>query len=1024
MKEKRIASILYADISGFTALSQKLNAEKLADAISETFNLIDSVINTYSGTIIRHEGDRVMAIFGYPRSTGNDSYYALSAALKLREVIKNSPHRLGIHIGVGTGEVMIVDNEVFGSVIDETSTLEENAEENEILTNENIYRMNKDKFVWEVIDSRIRLLGQSNLPARYQKPLLGRENELQTLHKFLESGANVMAVSGMRGIGKTHLIYEGLKKIDPETKFEIYEAVFLSNNILIPYSVFVDLLRQIVPNFQLEQFLDLSDESYRLKIFGQITEVFAKQANISPIVIILQNLESIDADSLEFLKYFVNNLPENIRLFLEIDSARHEIIEQLNDIKEIKEISVLPLDQKTMKVIVQSFLSDLDIDDDLIENCCEFSQGNPLHAEELCRIIRNTPNVGERLKGILTSYRLRELASGIIDDIPSKFRDGFFYISILGDGIDRTVLQHFIPDIQPLFSWAQERGILYEAGQKYWFKSPLLQNELYSRLTKDKRREIHLSIAQTFEASLAIPENFGTISHHYEQAGVKQKTLEFMLKWAGYLKSMHNTSRAAEAYHRAYELVDNEDTERKFRIVSELVNLYNRMGKRELEAKMIEEMERLAIEHKNDEWFCKSETAKGMYFKVLGDYGKAKDIFEQLSNKFNTCEVFEQLGIIYYELGEFSKAILVLNKGLDMARSENNQSSVAAFFRHLGLVYWKKGDKELAFMNYQKAKAIYEILHNDVAIASIYANMAGVYFYLSKFTSAAELYKKALEMAEKIEDRIFQAQMLSNLGSIYLTLGEYERAVVYFQKALALDKQIMNRKGEAVRYNNIGNIYAEVGDFEEALNYFRQALEIDEKIGNKTGNIIRLGNIASCLMQMEKETEAEIFLQKAVSMSESMQLKDYLAYYYSEYGVYLSRSNRLSLAQNYLEKALALSAQGNNPSYEISALSNLAIVFLKANDLPRAMKYSAQAISRLSDIETIEGNRAQIYYNHYQVLSANQNIKDARKYLELAYLDIMGHAKKIAEREFRIKYLNKKFNKLIIEEWERRKQQN
>ncbi len=1024
MKEKRIVSILYADIAGFTTLSQKLGAEELAEVINEIFNLIDCVLNNYSGTIIRHEGDRVMAIFGFPCSTGNDSYYALCAALKIKEMFKNSPYGLGIHIGVGSGDVMIVDNELFGPVIQETSRLEEIAGEDEILVSESTYKMNQDKFVWEISDSRIKLLDQNKLPVRYRKPLLGRKTELETLINFLKSGINIIAISGIKGTGKTHFIYEGLRKTGLERESEIYEATFFSNNLLIPYSIFIDLAKQIIPNFQLEQYVELSDESYRLKIFGQITEVFYKQAKIKPIIIVLQNFGSIDSDSLEFLKYFINNLSENIKLFLELDTDSREMLDQLKDIKEIKEICLSGLDQNTVKKIICSFLSGLNIDDKLVEDLCEFSQGNPLHAEELCRLIRNTPDVVEKLKGVLTSYRFRELASGIIDDIPSEFKDNFFYISILGNGCDKAVLQHFVPNIDSFLNWAQERGILYEEGQKCWFKSPILQNELCARLTRDRRLEIHLRIAETLESSFAIPENFGTIAYHYEQAGSKQKSLNFTLKWAEYLKSMHSTSRAVETYYHAYELVGNEDVEKKFKIVSELVNLYNLMGKREMEAKMIDEMERLARDYRNEEWLCWSKISRAVYFKALGEYRKAKEIIEGISNRLESCKILELLGLVYYELGELNRAVLVFNKGISRARFEKDQSFEALFLQHLGLVYWKKGDKELALMNYQKAKAIYESLHNDMDIASVYANIASVYFYLNKFTNAAELYKKALDVAERIEDQLFQAQLSSNLGSIYFTMGEYEKALEYFQKALVIDKQIMNRKGEAVRYNNIANIYAEIGDYEKALKYFKQALKIDKRIENKSGIIIRYGNIAGCMFQMGKMGEAVEFLQRAISMSEEMQLKEYLAYYYNEYGAYLFHSNRLSLAQNYMEKALELSIKVNNPSYEINALSNLALVFLKKMDLPRALKYSTQAINQLSNIKTIEGNKTQIYYNHYKVLLANQNAQDAEKYLEMSYREIMERAEKIVKKGFRIKYLNKEFNNSVVEEWKKKRKQN
>jgi tetratricopeptide (TPR) repeat protein len=140
VREKRLATILYADLTGFTELTSKLGPERIAEFVNECFRTLDSIIHIHDGTVLRHEGDRVMAIFGFPKSHGYDSYSAVLSGLRILEATKEITQSMGTHLGIATGEVICEDGNVYGPVIDTASLLEEKADLNrlaEIVNQEN-----------------------------------------------------------------------------------------------------------------------------------------------------------------------------------------------------------------------------------------------------------------------------------------------------------------------------------------------------------------------------------------------------------------------------------------------------------------------------------------------------------------------------------------------------------------------------------------------------------------------------------------------------------------------------------------------------------------------------------------------------------------------------------------------------------------------------------------------------------------------------------------------------------------------
>ena len=109
--QRRQVTIFFADLSGYTELSEALDAEDLHTLVGRVLDAIDRLVESHGGTVHRHVGDEVMALFGAPVAYGEDPLRALRTALATHRVMVDLSAELGrdlaVHIGIASGEVVV-----------------------------------------------------------------------------------------------------------------------------------------------------------------------------------------------------------------------------------------------------------------------------------------------------------------------------------------------------------------------------------------------------------------------------------------------------------------------------------------------------------------------------------------------------------------------------------------------------------------------------------------------------------------------------------------------------------------------------------------------------------------------------------------------------------------------------------------------------------------------------------------------------------------------------------------------------
>lgn len=297
--ERKIVTIVFADISGFTALSEKMDPEDVRTIMNGCFEFLVPVVKKYEGTIDKFIGDEIMALFGAPAAHENDPERALRVALEMMDALAafNLKHgtSLGLHIGINTGPVIAGkigahdrgDYSVLGDAVNLAARLEDASSSGEIFVGLNTYRQTKRLFDFEKIPPLnlkgkeapvevYRLLGFKAVPesARgiegLRAPLIGRGSELEEIRSALtalKSGRGcILAITGEAGLGKSRLIAEAQALSSPDISWSVGRA--LPYTAGMSYWVARDLLYSLLnvkaddPPFQIDEVLqrELQDE--------------------------------------------------------------------------------------------------------------------------------------------------------------------------------------------------------------------------------------------------------------------------------------------------------------------------------------------------------------------------------------------------------------------------------------------------------------------------------------------------------------------------------------------------------------------------------------------------------------------------------------------------------------------------------------------------------------------------------------------------------------------------------------------
>ncbi|MDP9269745.1 MAG: AAA family ATPase, partial [Chloroflexota bacterium] len=441
---RKTVTVVFADVTGSTALGERLDPESLRNLMSRYFDAARRVMERHGGTVEKFIGDAVMAVFGIPALHEDDALRAVRAAAELRdavatlsvELVQERGVEFAVRIGVNTGEVVVGDpgssqTLVTGDPVNVAARLEQAAKPGEILLGAPTHQLVRDAVTVEPV-AAMRLKGKTDaVPAlrlvsvdaqaagharRLDAPLIGRQRELTLLAQAFEraieeNAAHLFTLLGPPGVGKSRLVGEFLAQ--QRDRVTIYEGRCLPYGDGITYWPMREVVRRAAEitdgdtseaaTAKIRGLVSENERADRIteqiagaiglgEVAGTPEEVawaFRKlmeaRATRSPLILVIDDIQWAEPTFLDLLEHIADR-SRAAPIFL-LCLARADLL----DLRpswgggKLNATAILlePLSADQSRQLVDALLGHAGIGSELADRVATAAEGNPLFVEEL-----------------------------------------------------------------------------------------------------------------------------------------------------------------------------------------------------------------------------------------------------------------------------------------------------------------------------------------------------------------------------------------------------------------------------------------------------------------------------------------------------------------------------------------------------------------------------------------------------------------------------------------------------------------
>ncbi|MEO0095574.1 MAG: tetratricopeptide repeat protein, partial [candidate division WOR-3 bacterium] len=876
-EERRLITLLFADLSGFTALSSQLDPEDVQEVANTTFEILNKPIIEQGGLIHKYEGDLVIALFGLPIAHEDDPERAIKAGFKMMELIPEVNDKLskklkkktdlGLHIGINSGIVVAgeVGSEdkkewtVMGDVVNLTSRLKDIAKRSEIIVSEPVFRASRYLFDYEVlppvpvkgIERPIRIFRPLKIkekpdPKRGIKglysPLVGRDKELKILKEkigeFQKDKGGAIFILGEPGLGKTRL-YEELKKDFISLPIYLFESRCSLYDENLSYSTILQILKEI---FGISEDTTASIEQ---KIISKTKELFPDDyKDLAPYMYQLfsvniteefkKKIEYLDPQSLKrqiFLAVrrllFEMAKKQPLILVVEdyhwIDSSSLELFEFIftnwENEQQLLLIGISRVEKEKECWQVKERLKDK-LGEKFFEIALE-----PLDYESSARLANNLLNIlgipedfKDRIlkKAEGNPFYLEEIIRALIDTGCLKLDAGIWRLSSdLSDiEIPDTVQSLIISRMDKLKPELKQILQIASVIGRFFYRR-ILQ---YVSNVDDLLLTLQLATLEEFEY-IKESKTENEISYLFRHPLLQEVIYNNILKKKR--KELHNS--VAECIEKLFAERINDFCD----LLSQQFYLAENWEKA------------LTYSIKS------AEKAKRLYLnkQAIELYERAEECAEMINNTVKKIYCIKEKTEILNLIGETKSALDEIGKAIELSRNIMDKKSEADCLIAISDIYANLSRYEDMLDSASKALSIYKTINDKRGEAESLNNMGYAYEHFGEYNKALEYYNKSLKIQEKIDNRDGQALSLNNIGNIYEYFGEYDKALSFLVKSLNIRDEMRHLAGQATSLNNIGAVYDDLGEYAKALEYYKKSLKIQKEINDMDGKGTSLNNI-------------------------------------------------------------------------------------------------------------------------------------------------------------------------------------
>ncbi len=331
---------------------------------------------------------------------------------------------------------------------------------------------------------------------------------------------------------------------------------------------------------------------------------------------------------------------------------------------------------------------------------------------------------------------------------------------------------------------------------------------------------------------------------------------------------------------------------------------------------------------------------------------------------------------------DLKKAVEKFEEALAIYLKVGDAKNAGRVYNSLGLVYknWGQYDKAIEF--YDKALAMSKQGPDPKVEGWVLNNLGEIQRETSQYAKAIEFYEKSLAITRKIGDVQTEGRTLNNLGLVYKNLGQYDKAIEFYDKALAINRKVSDTKMEGRTLNNLGEVRREMGQYAKAVQFYQKSLAISKKVGDVQMQGRTLNNLGLVYKSWGQYAKAVEFYEKSLAIAGEIsdvwmegRILNNLGIVYTDWGQY-------SKAVDFYERSLANSRKISDVQMEGRTLNNLGLVYVAWGQYGKAVKFFEESLvikKKIGDVRA-EGstvmNLGKVYEGRGEYANALKNYQE------------------------------------------------
>lgn len=1031
-QRRRQVTVLFADLTGFTALSEKADAEEVTDLLNEVWSRLDAVILRCGGAVDKHIGDALMAVWGLHAVHENDAEQAVLAALELQEQMgiffRERGQVLRLHIGVNSGPALVgavgskAEYTAIGDTVNVTSRLASAAQPGEILISKSTYRHIRGIFEVEEL-AALRLKGRDEAVQAYRvlrrrerpfrsltrgleggiPPLVGRRAQLDNIQQGFETASAekrglAVTLVGEAGIGKSRLLFEVEDWLDrlPQriTYFRARSHPSIQHS---PYSFLRDLFMR---RFEIQE----SDppEQARAKLSNGIQAVLDGPEG------------GMKADFIGYLLGF------DLRSSPQLQAA-------LSDARQVRDRGLLYLLEYFQALAAQRPLV-ISLDDlhwadhsslEFIQQLLRETDGATLFLLGTAR-----PALAEHFPAWLDQPRQVRVDLGPLDhvdclalvdnllnrmrDLPPELRQA---IAAQSDGNPFYV--------EELIKMLMDDGVILTDGSEW-------------RLAPGRALQWHIpsSLMEVLQARLeALPAAENDL---LQQAAVVGRTfwqsaLQYM---DGQLPRPHPVDlNESLANLELRELVFHQKVSRfqetleyifKHSILRDVAYETTLLRKRRLYHRLAAEW---YIQH-SAEWSDEFDGVIAVHLEAANDGERAAEYFFKAgghaANKYSNQEALRHLGRaldltppnrpdqrfdilaerekVYNTLGQREAQSHDLDEMAGLAAQGRPQQRITAALRQANHAMLTSQYPQ-AITHAERAARQAQESGDAQGQADGLTLWGQTLVYQGQSAQAVQTLQQGIEISRQNGLRLSEARALSSLGSCQYFEGDLQAGRLSIEKALSIAAELGGQQRlEIELLNRLGSVQAELGDYPSSEDCFQRGIDLCRLIGDREGESMLLGNIGANYSDQGDLWNAKLFFEQSLEISEKVGQRFYAGNAILNLGLVDNSVGDYDSAARRLAQALSIFKEIGNLRSEGMALSHYGQInhargqqqlaleqSMAALEIARSLNnryVQAYALTNLGNIQTALGRFEEAAANYREALILRREIGHIPLYIE------------------------------------------